>query len=91
MCIRDRFSLHPLVNSGSKIVLNYRTKPSGLIRVCVNGIEGKDFADCDLISGDEHQRVVTWNGSSDTGVASGGAIQLKFEMQNADLFSVRFE
>lgn len=86
-----QFSLYSLVASGNKVVLNYRTRPSGYIRVQVNGVEGRTLADCDILSGDETHRVVTWKGSSDTGVTSSEPIQLKFEMQNADLFSVRFE
>jgi len=53
-------------------------------------MNGKSLADCDLIQGDELDRVVTWRGNADIGHSDGQPVVLKFQMRNADLFSIRF-
>ena len=89
------FSLWPLTFDGRTARLNYRTKMTGYLRVeaRVDGqpLAGRAFADCDVVSGDETDRTITWRGKSDLGHQSGQAVALAFEMRNADLFAVRFE
>jgi hypothetical protein len=53
-------------------------------------VEGFTPGDCPEIIGDEIERVVRWNVGSDAGRLSGKAIRLRFEMRDADLFSIRF-
>lgn len=84
------FALLPLDVQGREVVLNFRTRIAGSILVEVCGVEGRSSADCDVICGDETSRKVTWKGNSDIGHREGEPVQLKFRMNNADLFSVRF-
>ena len=85
------FSLFPIITTGKKMVINYRTKPSGYIKIAINGKEElRSIKDCDLIIGDELDREVTWHGSSEIANKDDEAIQIKLEMRNADLFNIRF-
>ncbi|MEX0653867.1 MAG: hypothetical protein WD534_15870 [Phycisphaeraceae bacterium] len=86
------FSLYPLRFRGRKLVLNFRTKASGWIRVGVLGTDWyRKIEDCEWIVGDELDHVVTWGGESDLRHTDGESLQFTFELRNADLFSVRFE
>ena len=55
-------------------------------------IPGYEVEACKRIVGDEIERVVQWNGQrgSDVGSLAGKAIRLRFVMQDADLFAIRF-
>jgi len=46
---------------------------------------------CDLIFGDEIERVVRWNGDSDVSRLGGQTVQLRFVMADADLYSFQFQ
>lgn len=56
------------------------------------GWPASDFAveDCDLIYGNELNRVVSWRGNSNLSRFEGKMIRLKFEMKDADLFALQF-
>jgi hypothetical protein len=58
-------------------------------------VRGKDWyrriEDCDIVMGDELDRVVTWKGESDLGHSDGESLQFCFQLRMTDLFSVRFE
>jgi len=89
------FALWPLAIAQRTMRLNFRTKFTGHIEVeaCVDHrtpMPGRTFADCDRISGDELDRVVTWKGESDIGHAEGQPVRLRFRMRSAELFAVRF-
>jgi hypothetical protein len=47
--------------------------------------------DCDAISTDSVRHVVTWKGDSEVGNLAGQVVRLRFEMQNAKLYSFQFE
>ena len=52
-------------------------------------VEGFSFADCERLTGDESDRVVTWKGKSDiSGIGDAGAICVK--MFQAKLFAYKF-
>ena len=74
------------------MILNYKTKTSGYIKIGINEKETlRKITDADTIIGDELDRVVTWNGSSDMGNSPDGSSQIQIEMRNADIYSIRFE
>ena len=82
--------------SGNRLVLNYATSAAGSIRVEIQDGSGKPLAgygmeDCIVIYGDEIERVVTWKGGSDLKQLSGQEVRLRFELKDADLFSLRFQ
>jgi len=85
----------PVTFTGDELVLNFQTSAAGSIHVELldasgNPIEGFRTDDCDLIFGDEIERVVRWRGASDLGALAGEAVRLRFVMTDADLFSFQF-
>ena len=51
---------------------------------------GFSLADCDAIStGDELNRVMTWNGSSDLSALAGRKVYIRFFVQSATLYAFR--
>ena len=91
-----------LAFSGSRLVLNSWTRFGGEIRVELADASNDNrrihapafpdraFEDCDPISGDHLDHVVTWKGESDLSAWSGHPVRLRFRMQRARLFSLRF-
>ena len=49
----------------------------------VPALEGFSFADCDRLSGDELEAVVSWRGQSDLLALRGQKIHLRFRMARA--------
>ena len=85
----------PLSFSGTQLEINYSTSAAGNIRVELVGeenkpIEGYGVGECSELIGDEIERVVSWNGSSNLSALAGRLMQVRFHMQDADLFSFRF-
>ena len=85
----------PFVFSGKELVINYATSAVGGIRVAIEdagGVPVKGFGleDCPVIYGDEIERVVRWNSGSDVSALAGKPVRLRFEMLDADLYSIRF-
>ena len=80
--------------------LNYRCAPGGWIRVellryiptmqCVdaNPLQGYSFDDCDRLTGDEEDQVVTWKGEGDISRV-GEMAAIRVEMFQAKLFAYR--
>ncbi len=86
-----QFALYPLHFEGREVVLNFRTRFAGSIQVAAHGKACyRTFEDCDPISGDALEHVVSWKGQTDIGHDEGEAVQLQFRLHNADLFSVSF-
>jgi len=89
------FVTQPLTFSGTQLELNYSTSAAGQIRVEIQDAYGKPspgFAldDCEPIWGDHIARTVKWKPGNDLGVHAGKAVKLRFEMSDADLFSIKF-
>jgi hypothetical protein len=76
------------------LTLNVATSAAGTVRVEIQDAEGKPvpgFAldDCTEIIGDELDRPVAWEGGSLDALA-GKPFRLRFEMKDADLYSIKF-
>lgn len=92
---KGEFLTRPLKFSGSKLELNYSTAGAGGIRVEVQDVDGKPISgftldECDPIKGDAISGMVTWKDSSDVHSLAGRPVRLRFVMNEADLFSLRF-
>lgn len=86
----------PITFQGSRLTLNVATSAAGGVRVEVQDLAGKSlpgFAleDCDVVYGDDIQRVVSWKGNSSTASLAGQPIKLRFEVRDADLFAYQFQ
>lgn len=87
---------HPLTFSGAQLSLNYATSAAGKVLVALCNAEGVPFpgyalSDCDPLVGDEIQRTVSWGGRSDVSAFAGQTVRLRFELEDADIFSLQFQ
>ncbi len=85
----------PFTFAGGELEINYATGAGGHVLVelqDVGGdpIRGHALADCDMIIGDQIERVVRWSGSTDVSRFAGTEVRLRFAMKDADLYSLRF-
>ena len=90
----DTLLTRPLTFIGDRLVLNFTTAEKGSLRVEVQGEDGKplkglSLADCQPPKGDQVDQPVRWRGGSLKGIA-GTPVRLLFELQGADLYSLRF-
>ncbi|MGD9496318.1 MAG: hypothetical protein AB7Y46_08405 [Armatimonadota bacterium] len=85
----------PLVFSGERLVVNYATSAVGWLRfeLCDEAgepIEGFSLVDSEVLFGNELAHEVTWRGSTDVSALAGRPVRLRVQLQDADLYSIRF-
>lgn len=85
----------PLRFDGSKLVLNYRVRGEGSVRVELQDADGRPLgalaaADCQPLTGDHVAATAAWSGGNLAGHA-GKDVRLRFVLKDADVFSFRFE
>ena len=86
---------HPLRFEGSELVLNAATSAVGSVRVEVQDAEGRPLPGYSLAEsiewyGDEIEHIVSWEAGSDVSQWAGQPVRLRFALQDADLYSLRF-
>ena len=81
----------PIRPSGRQIRLNFRAPMAGKVGIGIEGIAGRSASDCDPLTGDWSDKVVTWNGDSDISAPEGQSIVLHVKLRSAELFSIAFE
>jgi hypothetical protein len=82
--------------SGGKLEINYSTAGAGEIRVELQDGDGKPIPGytldaCYPIKGDSISGIVTWKENSDVSQLAGNSVQVRFVMNEADLYSMRFQ
>ena len=87
---------HPLTFSGRELTINFATSAAGSVRVEMQDADGEPLeglaaADCDEIIGDQIERTVRWRQGSDLSALAGRPIRLRFLLQDADLYSLKFQ
>lgn len=85
----------PLTFQGRELELNFSTSAGGSVRVEIQdergaAIRGFGLDECPHIIGDEIARKVQWKSGSDLGSLSGKVVRLRFVMEDADLYSFKF-
>ena len=85
---------HPLIFEGGRLAMNFASSIAGDIRVELqdaNGhpLEGFAMDDCDEVYGDDLDRTVSWNGSTDVSGLSGTPVRHRFLLRDADLYSLQ--
>ena len=91
----------PFTFDGESLRINTSMRAGGALRfelldasghegTQVRGVQGRGFADCDLVTGDHLDHLVTWGGQSDVSAWSGRPVQLGISMRSARLYSLRF-
>jgi hypothetical protein len=91
---RGTLTTRPLTFSGSQLSLNIASK--GPTRVEVLDAAGKPLpgfsaADCTPITGDFIDHLAAWKSPADLGRLAGQTVRLRFVLDDADLFSLRFQ
>ena len=81
--------------------VNERKSPETALATIQKGVELQDaegkalpgfaLADCEPIWGDHIARIVKWKGGDDVSAHAGKPVRLRFEMSDADLFSIRLD
>lgn len=85
----------PLRFQGDHLMLNYSTSGAGSIRVEIQDATGQPLpgftlADCAELYGDSLEQAVVWKNQAGLRSLSGKPVRLRFELRDADLFSMRF-
>ena len=85
----------PLTFAGRELEINFSTSAAGVVRVELQDsasqpIAGFTLDDCEPIYGDEIARVVKWKQGASVAKLAGKPVRLRFVMEDADLFSLRF-
>ncbi len=85
----------PLRFSGKELEINYSTSAGGAIHVEIQDADGNPIPnftldDCLQIVGDQISHIVKWKGGGDVSQLADKPIRLRFVMEDADLFSLRF-
>lgn len=89
------FVTKPFLFEGTQLTLNVSTSAAGGVHVEMQDASGQPLSGFSLsesveIIGDEIERVVRWKQGSDVGPLAGQPIRLRFVMQDADLYALRF-
>ena len=89
------FVTKPLVFSGGQLQINYSTSAVGGLRVEIQNpdgtpIDGYALQDCSEIIGDRIDQTVAWKAGPDVSALAGKPVRLRFELKDADLYSLRF-
>lgn len=85
----------PFTFAGKRLRLNFATSAAGSVRVEVqdaqgNPLPGYALSDCPPLYGDELDTVAAWKSGSDLSALAGKPIRLRFVLQDADLYALRF-
>ncbi|MEQ9408657.1 MAG: hypothetical protein RIK87_13055 [Fuerstiella sp.] len=89
------FVTKPFRFSGTELEINYSTSGAGRMRIELQQADGQpiagySLADCDVIYGDDIARVVRWKNGADLKDVAGTPVRLRFVMNEADVFSLKF-
>jgi len=90
------FVTRPLIVKGNRLMLNFATSAAGSIRVEVQDAAGKPLPgyaleDAQELVGNEISKAVRWKSGDVLHGADKQPIRLRFVMQDADIFALRFD
>jgi hypothetical protein len=80
----------PFKFSGNNLELNFETSAAGHLRVEIQDENGVPLAESPEMIGDDVARTITWSGRENVGNLAGKTVRLRFDMKDADLYSLRF-
>lgn len=86
----------PLTFTGKELHLNFSTGAAGHVAVEIQDASGHAYpgftlGDCLRQSYDDIDRVIHWKSGSDLSALSGKAVRLKFDLRDADVYSMWFK
>jgi hypothetical protein len=85
----------PLTFTGARLHLSAWTRFGGEVKVELAAVSGEtiaehSFGDCDLISGDLLDHIVSWRGNPDLSAWAGKPLRLRLYLRRARLYALRF-
>ncbi len=86
----------PLRFEGNQLILNFSTSAAGSIRVEIQDEDGSPLPrftleECAEVFGDATDRRVVWNDGYDVTSLAGRTVRLRFTLQDADLYALKFD
>jgi hypothetical protein len=86
---------YPLRFSGEQLLVNLSTSAGGSLRVEIQEesgqpIPGFTLKECKPLVGDAIEMPVRWGKAADVAKLAGTPVRLRFVLQEADLFAMRF-
>ena len=89
------FITKPLIFSGNQLELNFSSAGAGNVRIEIQDADGKavegfTLEDSDSLRGDSISQFASWQKNSNLSSLAGKPIRLRFQMNEADLYSIRF-
>lgn len=90
-----QMATRPLAFRGRQLEINFATGVSGGVRVEIQDAAGKPLPgyrleDCPRFVGDRIEHVVAWRSGGDVSALAGRPVRLRFELIDADLYSLQF-
>lgn len=84
-----------LVSNGTRLEINAKTVEEGSLKVEIQDVAGNPFdgfsaAECERFAGDSAAHVVAWNGQTDLSQFADKPVRLRFTLENADLYALKF-
>ena len=70
-----------------EIHLNYKTRPSGLIRAAIEGDPARSLDASDVMSGDDLGGVLRWDGNAAVTPRDHGELVLKLQLESAEVYA----
>jgi hypothetical protein len=86
----------PFTFKGDHLVINFITSAAGGVQVEIQEANGKvlpgySAEESTILIGNEIERIVSWNKSTNVGTLAGKPVRLRFVMKDAHLYSIRFQ
>jgi hypothetical protein len=86
----------PIEFTGSRLIVNYKTAPKGWLRVELQDADGKPLsgftaADSQPLTGDHTATTVAWTSTRDIASLANQPCRMRLMLNDAELFSFRFE
>lgn len=85
----------PFTFSGKEMEINFNTSAAGEIRFELQDDKGKPYPgftaeDCQVLIGNQTDRIVEWKGKTDVSALAGKPVRLRILMKDADLYAFKF-
>lgn len=90
-----QFTTRPVTFTGDSLSINAATTEGGKLTVELLDETGKPYpgfaaADCQAFAGDSLDHRVQWKSAAKLGTLAGQPVRIRFQLLNADLYSLRF-
>lgn len=80
----------PVTFTGESLLLNFATREEGTVQVEVQSPAGETLASSKSLTGDNIAHRVAWENEQALKTLSGKPVRLRFQLKNADLYSIQF-